>query len=78
MVCIVIYNIVEWRNIWGVAFYGLVLAGGSLPIATSLCPDELDNHGEEDADEVDDHGEEDENFAEDEEVEDSLSQSSDV
>ena len=33
-----------------------------MPIATSLCPDELDNHGEEDADA---------GFAEDEEVEDS-------
>ena len=38
-----------------------------MPIATSLCPDELDNHGEEDADAV---------FAEDEEVEDSLPWSS--
>ena len=34
-----------------------------MPIATSLCPDEVDNHGEEDADAA---------FAEDEEVEDSL------
>ena len=53
----------------GVAFYGSDLAGGSLPIATSLCPDELDNHGEDDADAA---------FAEYEEVEDSLCQSSDV
>ena len=34
-----------------------------MPIATSLCPDEVDNHGEEDADAA---------FAEDEEVEDVL------
>ena len=40
-----------------------------LPIATSLCPDEVDNHGEEDTDAA---------FAEDEEVEDVLPWSSDV
>ena len=40
-----------------------------MPIATSLCPDEVDNHGEEDADAA---------FAEDEEVEDVLPWSSDV
>ena len=32
----------------GVAFYGSDLAASSLPIATSLCPDETDNCDDED------------------------------
>ena len=61
----------QWSDVTskGVAFYGSVLAGGSLPIATSLCPDELDNHGEEDADA---------DLAEDEDVKDILPWSRDV
>ena len=43
IVCMVV-----WRNILGVAFYGSDLAASSLPIATSLCPDETDNCGDED------------------------------